>query len=93
MRTIPDEMDRRAMDLLLDRKPLGQLNEVFAVSVRDQFEKRLDAVEQVLSLLDKLPESDPPADLATRTLGRIAEAAPEPRSVMRPTFADTRPHA
>ena len=93
MKTIPNEMDRRAIDLLLDRKPSGQLNEVFAVTARDQFEKRLDAVEQVLSLLDQLPEFDPPADLASRTLGRIAEADPELRHAVRPQFVDTRPHA
>jgi hypothetical protein len=93
MKTIPDDMDRRAIDLLLDRKASGQLNEVFAVSVREQFEKRLDAVEQVLSLLDQLPEFDPPADLASRTMARIADADHEPRHTIRPQFADTRPHA
>jgi hypothetical protein len=93
MKTIPDQMDRRAIDLLLDRKPSGQLNEVFAVPVREQFEKRLDAVEQVLSLLEQLPEFDPPEDLASRTLGRIAQAEHEPRHTVGPHFADSRPHA
>ncbi|HTL29891.1 MAG TPA: hypothetical protein VL282_11745 [Tepidisphaeraceae bacterium] len=93
MKTIPDDMDRRAIDLLLDRKTSGQLNEVFAVPVREQFEKRLDAVEQVLSLLDQLPEFDPPEDLASRTLDRIANSESEPMHAPRPHFADTRPHA
>ena len=93
MKTIPDDMDRRAIDLLLDRKQSGQLNEVFAVPAREQFEKRLDAVEQVLSLLDQLPEFDPPADLATRTLGRITNSDGEPRHPIGPQFTDSRPHA
>jgi hypothetical protein len=86
-------MDRRAIDLLLDRKASGQVNEVFAVPARETFEKRLESVERVLNLLESLPAMEPPEDLTSRTLERIDHADHEPHHSVRPQFVDTRPHA
>jgi hypothetical protein len=41
-------------------------------------EERLSAVQRILSVLDEMPVSEPSADLATRTLGRIAREAGVP---------------
>jgi len=69
--------DRRAVDLLLERPTEGgdtpTVNQVFAAPVRGSFEKRIEAVEKILNLLNELPEAEPPAYLVSRTLARIEE--------------------
>jgi hypothetical protein len=71
------EDDGRIVDMLLDaagnapQNPM--LSQVFTSSQPAMFEKRLDSIERVLSLLDQMPASDPPADLVNRTLSRIEE--------------------
>ena len=70
--------DRAAVDLLFDRIQSASGNGdggdgVVAVAgaVPDA---NLKAVETVLSLLSEMPAPEPPADLATRTLNRLAKA-------------------
>ena len=45
---------------------------------------RLPAVQKVLQLLDMLPNEDPPRDLTTRTLDRVAAASANHPSALRP---------
>ena len=68
--------DGRMVDMLLngggtEGPPLIQ---VFSNPQPEMFEMRLESVEKVLSLLDMMPASDPPADLVSRTLDRIEES-------------------
>jgi hypothetical protein len=77
MRTRLDTEDRRAVDLLLERaNGIGDtpaVEQLFKAPVLGNFEKRIDAVDRVLELLGNMPAEDPPADLVSRTLQRIAE--------------------
>jgi len=92
--------DGRMVDMLLNGESDGganpPLSQVFSNPQPDIFEQRLDAVEKVLSLLDYMPASDPPANLISRTLDRIDEAGAHSQRVVpdvsRPA-ADDRPHA
>jgi len=107
MRTRLGDADRRAVDLLLDRpaatantdgEALPAVNQVFAMSGRNNFEERLDAVDQVLAVLEHLPAEEPPQNLVKMTLSRIEEAALEPRAFEEgarpaPFLRDTTPHA
>src|SRR5947208_11490841 len=77
MRKRLDDEDRRAVDLLLER-PNGvgdtpPVEQLFRAPVGSGFERRLDAAEAVLSLLDRMPADDPPPDLVANTLQRIRE--------------------
>ena len=93
------EDDSRIVDMLLDPQSAAgssnpTLSQVFNSSQPAMFEKRLDSVEKVFSLLDQMPASDPPSDLVKRTLSRVEEreyiASPS-RSVS--TGANARPQA
>ena len=77
--------DRRAVDLLLERadgvgSSTPAVEQLFAAPVQANFERRLDAVDKVLSLLDLMPVPQPPADLVSRTMRRIEEAQGEARA-------------
>ena len=77
--------DRRAVDLLLERadgtgKSAPAVEQLFAAPVQANFERRLDAVENILSLLDLMPVPEPSADLVSRTIQRIEEADARPRA-------------
>jgi hypothetical protein len=58
---------------------------------------RLPAVQKVLQLLDLLADDEPPRDLLTRTLDRVAAASANHPSALRPPApsvdAGMRPHA
>jgi hypothetical protein len=92
-----NNVDRAAVDLLFDRIQSASGNGnggdgVVAITgaVPDA---SINAVEKVLGLLSELPAAEPPADLATRTLNRVAGAT---RAVhtMPATFANPdQPHA
>jgi hypothetical protein len=101
--------DRRAVDLLLER-PNGvgdtpSVEQLFRAPVQGSFERRLEAAEKLLSLLDEMPAEEPPPQLVARTLQRIREVELEPTApaeaaittsptASRQTMtADTRPHA
>jgi hypothetical protein len=91
------DKDRHAVDLFLDRPdesdpdPRSESG-VFIPPGSIELE-RMKSLEKILSLLDELPVSDPPADLAKRTIRRIAKAgaAATPPPVQ-PTTGQ-RPHA
>lgn len=74
------ESDRRAVDLLLDQ---GQSSIVknggpgYAAS-SVQISSRIRHVEQLLSLLEALPQDEPPADLVDRTLRQLENGARRP---------------
>jgi len=77
MRIRLDDEDRRAVDLLLERASgigdMPPLEQLFRAPVAGGFERRLDAAEQLLGLLDQMPAEEPPADLVSRTLQRVRE--------------------
>jgi hypothetical protein len=70
--------DGRMVDMLLNGGGAAMenppLTQVFSNPRPEMFEMRLESVEKVLSLLDLMPASDPPADLISRTMDRIEEA-------------------
>ena len=74
--------DRRAVDLLLERADgvgnMPAVEQLFAAPVQGNFERRLDAVEKILNLLDLMPSPEPSADLVRRTMQRIDDADAEP---------------
>jgi hypothetical protein len=74
--------DRRAVDLLLERADgvnnMPAVEQLFAAPVHGNFERRLDAVEKILNLLDLMPSPEPSADLVRRTMQRIDDADAEP---------------
>ena len=77
-----NEADRAAIDMIFDRITTANGNgngnggEGY-VSVSGAVEEsRLSAVERILSTLDAMPAPEPSADLAVRTLQRVARAAP-----------------
>jgi hypothetical protein len=76
--------DRRAVDLLLERADgvnnMPAVEQLFAAPVHGNFERRLDAVEKILNLLDLMPSPEPSADLVRRTMQRIDDADAEPRA-------------
>jgi hypothetical protein len=73
--------DRRAVDLLLERADgvsgMPAVEQLFAAPVQGNFERRLDAVDKILSLLDLMPSPEPSADLVSRTMRRVEEASIE----------------
>jgi len=76
------DQDRRVVDLLMDRTSgtgNGNGNHNGAgravPAVGGEFAVRLQAVENMLQLLDHVPVSEPPSDLVARTMRRIEEAA------------------
>ena len=100
MRTQLNNEDRRAIDLLLERASgIGDtpaVEQLFRAPVVGNFERRIDAVDKILELLDQMPAEEPPADLVNRTLQRIHEAdvSGAPRVVPpRHAVPAQRPHA
>jgi hypothetical protein len=87
------DVDRTAVDLILDRiQSAGSGNGhggnggdgvvMVSNSVSDD---RLSAVSRILSALDAMPSPEPSADLAVRTLQKIARAAnTSPSSLTQP---------
>ena len=76
--------DCHAVDLLLERPEANGngalVDMVFARPIKPKFEARLDAVETILSVLEKMPAPEPPKDLVARTLAAIEEGQIEPRA-------------
>lgn len=92
------DSDRRAVDLLLDRSAAaGNGNGDGNVShTQPATEPGIQAVQRVLSLLDRMPVDEPPADLVARTLARIDARSAVPAQPMHPAAAammSNRPHA
>jgi hypothetical protein len=73
--------DQKAIDVCLDHAVSAQKGLLTRVAVPAE-QKRLDAANQLLSLLAELPAADPPADLVSRTLQRIDQQ--EARNIIRP---------
>lgn len=74
------ELDRQAVDLLLDRSPSVEGNGATLPPpvVRPagvDMNQNLQNVSAVFSLLSQLPSEDPPLDLVQRTLKRIDDAS------------------
>ena len=67
------ESDRRAVDLLLDQAVDGEGNGNggYVVHAQPALGPGVPGVQRVLSLLDLLPEVEPPSDLIARTMARI----------------------
>ena len=77
-RKLADE-DLRAIDLLLD---LGSTNaQVVTRMATAACQRRVTAASRLLSKLDALPASDPPAGLVARTMARVDA---QPMAVERP---------
>ena len=66
--------DRNAIDLILDRAAAAVKNPSHAYTPAAGA-NHLKAVQTVLQFLQTLPVSEPPADLASRTLAHISQAA------------------
>lgn len=69
--------DRKAVDLLLDRAPIaakGNGQAVYA-GADGAIRERVGKVETLLHMLDTWPVSEPPRDLAERTLELIEDPA------------------
>jgi hypothetical protein len=90
--------DRAAVDLLFDRIQSASGNGnggdgvvALAGAVPDA---NLKAVETVLSVLAQMHAPEPPADLATRTLSRVAHATGTSPTAIPGTFVSPdQPHA
>lgn len=68
--------DRRAVDVLMDRTAAVSANDAVAYAAADsQLWERIRGVEHVLSLLNEMPASDPPAQLVARTLDAVHQAS------------------
>jgi hypothetical protein len=73
------EEDRRAVDLLLDGT-LAMSESTNGIASRVQLtadaslSHRLAGVQKLLNLLGALPQDEPPADLAARTMQRVDDA-------------------
>lgn len=93
-----NEADRAAVDMMFDRLNAAGINgngngngkghagDGFVAMTAPVDEQRLQAVERVLSMIDQMPANDPPADLATRTLQRIARATGTPAGATVPAM-------
>ena len=65
--------DRNAIDLILDQAAAAVKNPSHSYTPAAGAE-HLKAVQTVLQLLQALPVSEPPVDLASRTLAHISQA-------------------
>src|SRR5439155_24752287 len=99
MRIRLDDEDRRAVDLLLERATgigdMPPLDQLFRAPVASGFERRLDAAEKLLGLLEQISVEDPPADLALRTIQRVRETELADKAdimPVKPAFQTQRPH-
>src|SRR5687768_4299668 len=76
-----NEADRAAVDMLFDRINAasnggnGNGGSNYAPMTVAVAEERLSAVERILSTLHQMPAPEPSADLAVRTLQRVAREA------------------
>ena len=73
-----NDADRAAVDMLFDRISTSNASngkDSMVAMTSAVSEANLHAVEKVLDLLSNMPAPEPPADLATRTLQRVARAA------------------
>ena len=87
-----NEADRAAVDMMFDRinatRANGNGGEQVVAMAGAVAEERLSAVQRVLSALDAMPAPEPSADLAVRTLQRVArEAAGMPATMTTPAPA------
>ncbi|HXE53877.1 MAG TPA: hypothetical protein VN541_12720 [Tepidisphaeraceae bacterium] len=92
------EEDRRAVDLLLDRTPRagdGDGGQPLFASADPSIGQRVARAQQLLQLLEVLPQNDPPADLVGRTLRMVEQAGPAHGMIGPdlPSFAGSRPMA
>jgi len=91
-----NEADRAAVDLMFDRinsaanggRSNGNGNDGFYAATAAVSEERLNAVQKVLSLLDEMPQIEPPADLAARTIARVNRDASVGTAAIAPAFLD-----
>ncbi len=94
------EHDAHAVDLLLDKSRAARKGNggrsVFVAPVGDSVAKRVGAAESVLRLLAEFPATDPPADLALKTIQRIngqAALTPQPAVEGHPLIGEGPQHA
>jgi hypothetical protein len=88
--------DRDAVDLLFDRiQSAGDGNGGDGVVAMASAvpEGNLQAVEKVLGLLAQMPAPEPPSDLATRTLTRLARATGTAATIPAQFISPDQPHA
>ena len=97
-----NDADRAAVDLLFDRITStsdanggngGNGGDGVVAMSSAVADANIQAVEKVLDLLAHMPAHEPPADLATRTLARINEAAESTLPTMPGAFTGDQPHA
>ena len=70
------KQDRQAVDLMMDSANRVSSSKAASYAAPSAMpDQRLHAVQRVLSLLDYMPVTDPPADLVARTLSTVFEAA------------------
>src|SRR5688572_18597446 len=92
------DADRAAVDMLFDRitsasNGNGNGGKAVVPMTASVADANLQAVEKVLSVLAEMPAPEPPADLATRTLARVAGATGRAMPAMPGTFPSDQPHA
>ena len=90
------DSDRRAVDLLLDQAVDGggDGNGGYVVHAQPALGPGVPGVQRVLSLLDLLPEEEPPADLIARTMARIeGRGSAAPIHPAAAALMTNRPHA
>jgi hypothetical protein len=82
--------DQDAVDLLLDEQVISLSDSgIFVKSVNVEHH-RVKSAKQILDLLKQLPEEEPSADLAGRTLNKINSlSATDGSAILRPTSPDT----
>jgi hypothetical protein len=87
-----NRQDEDAIDLLLDEQVINLSDSgIFVKSVNVEHH-RVKTAKQILDLLKQLPQEEPSADLAGRTLHRIdALSAADGSAILRPASPDERP--
>ena len=86
------QADRAAVDLMFDRinaanghsNGNGNGGEAVVAMANAVAEERLSAVQRILSTLEQMPAPEPSADLAIRTLQRVARDGGVPATTMTP---------
>jgi len=81
-----NDADRAAVDLLLDQANAADAGEGVMAMTGSIEMARLASAEEILKVLEAMPAPEPSADLAVRTLQRIARTAGT-MSVI-PTYVD-----
>jgi hypothetical protein len=84
-----NRQDQDAVDLLLDEQVISLSDSgIFVKSVNVEHH-RVKSAKQILDLLKQLPQEEPSADLAGRTLNRINSlSASDGSAILRPTSPD-----